>query len=175
MVNLFRITLTSVLIRAIYFLAHLYKEIWSTYRIFQRLNLRQVGDCRTFFQNHATTVTFWKIVCLIGIVLPIQFKIHIFFLWSKYCFQLNWLIMVNWKRRESIRKRREIFRDEILFDVREGLWGRLLGNGVGCWRRICSWNGRHTDGRGSWCMAFRGRVVLLELEDDLILNIWWKS
>ena len=161
MVNLFRITLTSVLIRAIYFLAHLYKEIWSTCRIFQRLNLRQVGDCRTFFQNHATTVTFWKIVCLIGIVLPIQLKIHIFFLWSKYCFQLNWLIMVNWRRRVSLWKRAEIFRNKRLFEVSEGVWGRLLGNEVGCWRRICLKNGRHTDRRGGCCTLFRGIGKLL--------------
>ena len=41
--NLFRITLTSVLIRAIYFLAHLYKEIWSTYRIFERLIFEELS------------------------------------------------------------------------------------------------------------------------------------
>ena len=54
--------------------------------------------------------------------------------------------------------------------------GWLLGDEVGCWRRrYCKWYGRHSDGRESWCMAFRGRGILLELKDELILKIWWRG
>ena len=68
------------------------------------------------------------------------------------------------------------FRDEILFDVREGVWGRLLGDELACWRRRdCLWYVRHNHGRESWCMAFRGRGILLELKDELILKIWWRG
>ena len=47
---------------------------------------------------------------------------------------------------------------------------------VGCWRRrYCKWYGRYSDGRESWCMAYRGRGILLELKDELILKIWWRG
>ena len=43
---------------------------------------------------------------------------------------LNILVLevgVCWRRRESICKTREIFRDQRLFDVREGVWGGFWG------------------------------------------------
>ena len=50
------------------------------------------------------------------------------------------------------------------------------GDEVGCWRRRdCLWYGRHSDERESWCMAFRGRGILLEFKDELILNISWRG
>ena len=48
------------------------------------------------------------------------------------------------------------------------------GRSQSCWRGGEIHEGGNFE-LGGWCMAFRGRLMLLELEDDIILNIWWKS